>query len=344
MDVLLTANSSFEVLQVMRAVRSPAAQAALTTMLLNAPPPVVERAAPPEKAKKALNAFVGFRCYYITIPVFKAVPMKKLSKALSTLWETDPNKPMWSLMAKAWSTMRDAAGKDQAPLDQFLRMVCPHYGIPSPEIYLQVTGLCIITGENGAPVVIRDPSNTSVPGGVGTTAAAVSVEDIIEYAQSQGYVRGYIHQANLTSSTFLGHSAGQTLAANQFDADILDERFAARNMRRDKRDATRESGTSADIKNQIRIAHSYATSSSASQPQYHVTRTTFNGIPVFDFNAPIHMSPSSFVDQQPSATVNSSSEHEPSTALDITNWSAFRTGADADVAMPAFSLTQQEST
>ncbi|CAN9280096.1 unnamed protein product [Alternaria alternata] len=73
----------------------------------------------PEKAKKALNAFVGFRCYYISIPHFKSWPMKKLSNLIGLLWETDPNKSLWSLMTKAWSAIRDQIGKDRAPLDQF---------------------------------------------------------------------------------------------------------------------------------------------------------------------------------------------------------------------------------
>jgi len=58
----LSTRSGAQMVQLVRAIREPAAQAALTASLLNLPPAVVGRSTTPEKAKKALNAFVGFRC------------------------------------------------------------------------------------------------------------------------------------------------------------------------------------------------------------------------------------------------------------------------------------------
>jgi hypothetical protein len=58
----ITTRSGAEIVQLMRAMREPAAQVALTASLLLAPPTVAGPAAAPEKTKKALNAFVGFRC------------------------------------------------------------------------------------------------------------------------------------------------------------------------------------------------------------------------------------------------------------------------------------------
>jgi hypothetical protein len=61
---IIQARSGREVVQIIRGLRSPATQAAFTAALLLAPPIRIEPepAAAPEKAKKALNAFVGFRC------------------------------------------------------------------------------------------------------------------------------------------------------------------------------------------------------------------------------------------------------------------------------------------
>lgn len=70
-NYLLTC-SGFEVVRMMQFLRDPSAQAALTTALLAMPPampsampPAVPSRAPtPEKAKKVLNGFVGFRCKF----------------------------------------------------------------------------------------------------------------------------------------------------------------------------------------------------------------------------------------------------------------------------------------
>ncbi|KAF2869544.1 hypothetical protein BDV95DRAFT_498468, partial [Massariosphaeria phaeospora] len=41
---------------------------------------------------------------------FEQFPMKMLSNPMGVLWDADPTKPLWSLMAKVWYTMRDQVG------------------------------------------------------------------------------------------------------------------------------------------------------------------------------------------------------------------------------------------
>lgn len=60
----LSTRSGAQMVQLVQAIQEPAAQAALTASLLTAPPAAVGRSSTPEKAKKALNAFVGFRCNF----------------------------------------------------------------------------------------------------------------------------------------------------------------------------------------------------------------------------------------------------------------------------------------
>ena len=58
----LASRTGAQMVQLMRCIKEPAAQAAFTAKLLLAPPAVSGRSTAPEKARKALNAFVGFRC------------------------------------------------------------------------------------------------------------------------------------------------------------------------------------------------------------------------------------------------------------------------------------------
>ncbi|KAF2176176.1 hypothetical protein K469DRAFT_466439, partial [Zopfia rhizophila CBS 207.26] len=252
-----------QMLQLVRAIKDPAAQATLTTALLLAPPIISGRKTTPKKAKKALNAFVGFRCkfqspftrsltnmtagYYILIPVFKQWPMKKLSGVLSTMWDDDPYKALWSLMTKAWSVIRDQIGKEKAPLDQFFGMACPHLNIPSPETYLGRLGWEFFIDTDGAPSLIRTSTPTLESLDTIVAATTLSVEDIIGHCQSMGYAQEYVFDRNLTSSTFLGHSLGTTVGTNSLNEvtmqtaeSVHDGRVAARNKRRAKRQNKRD--------------------------------------------------------------------------------------------------------
>jgi hypothetical protein len=57
-DLYLRSRNGMQMMQLMRGIREPVAQAALTAKLLLAPPLVVGTSAAPEKAKKTPNAFV----------------------------------------------------------------------------------------------------------------------------------------------------------------------------------------------------------------------------------------------------------------------------------------------
>lgn len=55
-----------DILRLVQSMKTPAAHAALTNAMLLIPPKVATKSPPPtpEKAKKALNAFVGYRCNF----------------------------------------------------------------------------------------------------------------------------------------------------------------------------------------------------------------------------------------------------------------------------------------
>lgn len=58
----LSTRSGDQMMQLMSSIREPIAQAALTASMLHAPPAAPVCSPPTEKPRKALNAFVGFRC------------------------------------------------------------------------------------------------------------------------------------------------------------------------------------------------------------------------------------------------------------------------------------------
>nr|QBK47382.1 MAT1-1 [Neocamarosporium betae] len=256
----LSTRSGAQMLQLMRSLREPAAQAALTAamLLMPPPPPVSGRSTTSDKNKKALNAFVGFRCYYINIPTLKQWPMKKLSHLMGLLWEADPNKSLWSLMAKAWSAIRDQVGKDQAPLDGFFSIICPQLQMPSPETYLESHGWTPTIDKDGGPTVSRD-NDFQV---ASVSAGNLSVEDIIAYVQAMGYAQDYRPITNTTSATFLGYSVklptdknNQESVAAQTAGSVFEGRALVRNKRRVKRQSARDTGILYKLKSDIAIAH-----------------------------------------------------------------------------------------
>nr|ABI37047.1 MAT-1 [Pyrenophora graminea] len=263
----LAGRSAAQMLQLMRCIKEPAARVAFATQMLNLPTPMSGLHATPEKAqkaKKAVNAFVGFRCYYISIPVFKSSPMKKLSNLIGILWDADPNKPLWSLMTKAWSMIRDQLTKQVAPLDEFFELVCPWLGIPSPALYLETYGWTLSVDQDGNLTLSCEAGFESTFVVAGAADKALSVEDIIGFVQGRGYGMDYVHNPD-ASSTFLA------------------ERMAAR---RANRTAAEELAFQAKIQADIHAVHEYMQSSNdgpiLDTPNYSATLPNGEHNPLYD--------------------------------------------------------------
>jgi hypothetical protein len=189
--------------------------------------------------------------------------MKKLSKLLGQLWEIDPNKSLWTLSTKAWSAIRDQIGKDKAPLDQFLHIICPYLNLPSPEVYLEGQGWKLEIDQEGLPVLSRESTtHTSASLSNGLADMTLSVDDIIGICQSMGYAQGYVANYNTTSSTFLGRLAHNTSdnttpqpAYTPRLRPVQEMRVAARNKRRTRRQFVRQSGAASALREQIINTH-----------------------------------------------------------------------------------------
>ncbi|KAJ4346199.1 hypothetical protein N0V95_005615 [Ascochyta clinopodiicola] len=355
--LFLSTRSGDQMMQLVQSIRAPAAQATLTASLLFVPPTVVARTTPPEKTRKALNAFVGFRCkigsqfhldeadedsgYYISIPTFKPWPMKKLSNPMGIMWEADHNKSLWSLITKAWSVIRDQIGKDKAPLDQFFSIICPYLNIPSPETYLEHCGWTFITDEEGTPTLSRGSAPSADAFRAGIVDMALSVEDIINYCQSMGYAQAYMSDVDVNSPTFLTQScsqfAGKSTVKSQtpLTSSAHDGRLAARHKRRAKRQTTRDTGFAPLLQQQVANAHNIDGANAAYQDRSSIGCS--EPVQFYDDLADLlihHVDQ----DQQTHASTTAAFDFaEDSMMPGWTDWSAFRLGADQNATLPNFS-------
>jgi hypothetical protein len=163
------------------------------------------------------------------MPLFDMWPMKKISFYMGQLWEQEPDKPLWTLMAKAWSAIRDQVGKANAPLDEFFEIVCTHLNILPPQFYLEGQGWKVEYDGDGMPTLTHDPtSSLSASLGYGFKGDTLSMEEITSVCLDRGYGIGYVSDENAASPTFLGYN-------------IQAMRNAARNKRRARRQTARDS-------------------------------------------------------------------------------------------------------
>jgi hypothetical protein len=215
---------------------------------------------PSRYSRQSLTLAAG---YYISIPVFKVWPMKKLSNLVGQLWEKDPNKSIWSLLAKAWSTMRDQIGKDNVPLDHFFQIICPYLNIPSPNTYLELQGWNLEINDEGSPTLSRNSNSESlISSSAGFIDMTLSVEDIISVCQTMGYAQDYVPDRNTTSPTFLARS---------IQGSVQDIRVASRNKRREKRRTARESGAATALRKEIDTVRNVFSDNSFQQHEHNGT-------------------------------------------------------------------------
>ncbi|KJK75530.1 hypothetical protein H634G_08894 [Metarhizium anisopliae BRIP 53293] len=106
-----------------------------------------------EKAKRPLNAFMAFRSHYLKL--FPDVQQKTASGFLTTLWNKDPFRNKWALIAKVYSFVRDEIGKDKITLASFLSFSCPVMGIIEPQSYLTILGWSV-GGDSNSQRLIQD--------------------------------------------------------------------------------------------------------------------------------------------------------------------------------------------
>jgi hypothetical protein len=250
--------------------------------------------------------------------------MKNISSYIGQLWEHEPDKPLWTLMTKAWSAIRDQVGKDMAPLDKFLDIVCTELKVLPPTLYLQGRGWKIEYNSEGAPTLLHDPTSLSATAlGYGFKGQTLSVADIIEICQKRGYATSYLPNKNDACPTFLGQNP-QAL------------RLAARNKRRDRRQTARESPAAQALRQESDEFLAAIPKSTLPEDQSQDPTGFYGHILsiLSDYNV---------ADPTASAVELSNSDTAVSTLLSnnfnmsvATDMSAFRVGANANAILPPF--------
>lgn len=135
-------------------------------------------------AKRPLNSWMAFRCFYAHI--FAHWQQKEISGFLTRMWQSDPFKAKWTIVAKAYSIIRDQVGKDRAPLGEFLQIVCPLVGIISPADYLDMLGW--MKPHGGVTEMVRWFVPDMNQFGVQLRVTNISADDIVRHCREIGYI------------------------------------------------------------------------------------------------------------------------------------------------------------
>lgn len=121
-------------------------------------------------------------------PMFTSLQQKEISTFLTCLWQDDPFKAKWTILAKAYSIIRDDKGKENARLDSFLAINAPYIGVLPPAEYFKMLGWKFSTNGNYETILTRESTVTLINQGHVTTN--FSVEDIVQHCYACGYIAG----------------------------------------------------------------------------------------------------------------------------------------------------------
>lgn len=116
--------------------------------------------------------------------MFPEMTQKSKSGVIRYLWQADPHKGKWAILAKAYSLLRDDHGSNVS-LDTFLELTVPFIGLIRSEDYLNVMGCQIVMTDEQQ---YRIESISSSGQDLTDSATNYSVADIVNYCYERGYV------------------------------------------------------------------------------------------------------------------------------------------------------------
>ena len=137
----------------------------------------------PDSSQSQLSLAPG---YYS--PIFTTFQQKDISGILTILWQDDPSKAKWSILAKGYSVIRDSKGKLNAPLDVFLAINGPFIGVIAPEAYLDTLGWRMAVGDTGHIGITRDEGVDIAHIDQSLLTSTISVDDIIQNSIEHGFI------------------------------------------------------------------------------------------------------------------------------------------------------------
>ncbi|RKF62882.1 Mating-type protein MAT-1 [Erysiphe neolycopersici] len=145
------------------------------------------RKRPTVKTNKPVNSWIGFRkAFYKNI--FPGIPQKEASVHLKALWKEDPFKSKWAIISAAYSKIRAIVTKKQAPINEFLNLVCPRIGILSVDNYLPLLNWIRSVNENGVVIYKQDviPDLSHLPENMLITK--MTDKDLVQFCAEMGFI------------------------------------------------------------------------------------------------------------------------------------------------------------
>ncbi|KAG2421494.1 hypothetical protein HFD88_005469 [Aspergillus terreus] len=162
--------------------------------------------------KRPLNSFIAFRSYYSII--FPELTQKSKSGILRFLWQNDPFKAKWAILAKAYSIIRDDHDSDVS-LDTFLALNAGFIGILEPTRYLEVMGWELQVDEQQQYTMAKVNASSANEADISTN---YSVNDVVKNCYAAGYVSEGDRKTKSTqggNASVMAFAAQPTLAIHE---------------------------------------------------------------------------------------------------------------------------------
>jgi len=151
--------------------------------------------------KRPLNSWMAFRCQYLIntriwanswlgfyARIFTTLQQKDTSGHLTKLWQQDPFKAKWTIVARGYSSIRDHVGKSNAPLDIFLKLACPVIGIIGVEDYLEKMKWFVKISPDGHISLHQGSTPNIEVFESHFMHTSMTERDVINFVASQGYI------------------------------------------------------------------------------------------------------------------------------------------------------------
>lgn len=119
--------------------------------------------------------------------MFTGIQQSQISRLLERFWRLDPFQAKWTILAKAFSVIRDDKGKKDASLDAYLAISAPFVAIVRPADYLGMMGYQLTVVNNQATMIRQQNFNiNAIDRALLTTPH--SVNDVVENCYRQGFI------------------------------------------------------------------------------------------------------------------------------------------------------------
>lgn len=120
--------------------------------------------------------------------IFANLQQKDISSHLTELWKRDPFKAKWTIVAKAYSRIRDLVEKANAPLNGFLALACPAIGIIDVEDYLRKMNWSIQVANDGTINLCQNSRPFTATFEPYIMHTSMTDSDVITLVAAKGYI------------------------------------------------------------------------------------------------------------------------------------------------------------